>query len=246
MSCARPRAVAPYLSRMLDAVRQIQEVSMEPKVRCQLSVKGNGEMPALPRGHCRPIVKTRKHDNVRSGLYNAWRANEDAGEWLGSKCRDSERNFEAVDLPAKGVPFDHDIHDTQSRLVATDVSGHHNHAGTGSIDGLTAVGKVPDRVQEIPLDQQLTNRRAFASGNHEPAQLIEVLWQRDATDVSAQFAEHRLVFGKCSLERKHADGSHDQAPRTAISSCCGIVPISIPRIGVPMPLETSAMILASW
>ena len=107
-----------------------------------------------------------------------------------------EVGLEARDLPAVGVPVDHEVGETQMGPVDED------HAGAGAEDRPV---ERADRLVEPVQRRELRDRRRFPARDDEPVEPVELLRQSHLDHVRPRSPEGASMLPERALERKNAD-----------------------------------------
>src|SRR6516225_1391622 len=184
----------------------------------------------------RITIVARQHLDPRSCMTNDRCPNEHRFEGPGS---DSAFKFgfrrepcdAAVDLPAVGVALHVEIYQPEALLLRTGhMPGHQDGPGTGSEDRL-AVAEGYERLEQPLVAHQLEHGGAFAAGDHQPGNLIELAGFAHVDRLRPQPLQHRPMSGEIPLQGKYSD-LHYQ-PRTCNSSDSGSLAISRPGMASP-------------
>lgn len=228
---------------------------MEPIITRQFGVEGGRKQPALACGDDCALVESCERLYILSHGVDARGTNKDRREWRRSQCRDTQSSFKAIKLASKSIAPGGDIHQVECRLSFRTSFGdavcEQNHPRARSPDRHLAPGALPDRFEQTIGNQQLADRRTFATWNNQAVDAIQMLRQPYLSDLMPKPAEHVLVLDKSPLQGEYtyihtvATRRALYQPRVASSSPSGIWFISIPTIASPNPLLTSAMIFGS-
>lgn len=154
------------------------------------------------------IIQGGQRRNIRPHGHNARSTNKDARKRLFAQGRNLQGCFETVDLPTECIAFNHDIHDTQSWLITPNIGCHDDHSSARPHDGQIVACPYTDWFEQLPLHQQFSDGRALPPGDNEPGKSVEVLRERDPTDVYAETTERLLVLGEGTLQCQDTDGGH--------------------------------------
>src|SRR5207248_9493330 len=169
--------------------------------------------------------------------------------------------LEAVDLPTVRVAPNADVRQLGRLLVgpsALDVAGHRGHPRAGAHHRHPRRAAVLDRGFQCGF-HEARHRRAFAAGQDQRVDCIQITRQADGHALDLAGAQRRQVLAKIPLQREDADPartsqthvshvprhSRGARPRThqplpASSSSWGMAPSSSPFMALPRLLDASA------
>ena len=120
--------------------------------------------------------------------------------------------FERIDLPAVGVALHADVHHREQGIAALDPPGQHDHAGARPEDRHALGGTLPDGLDQVVGAGELGHRRGFAAGDHQAADLGEVVGVADLDRRGARLGQHATVLTEVTLEREDARFHGRQPP----------------------------------
>ena len=159
--------------------------------------------------------------------------------------RRSQRH-KAVNLPAVGVPFGHDINESEAFLRRQGVVRQQDESGAGSEDGPALGVKLLEGGTHRDRSHELEQRRALSPRYDESLYVGEVSRFLYEFRLDPQFAKNFLVGGEVALQGQQADTPHpDYQPRVCSNSLSSRRLMSIPTIASPRSSDTRASRSAS-
>ena len=175
---------------------------MDPSIVGEFGMKSGGEQVSLPHRHGPPVFEDGQDFHASTDAYYHRSPNENAVVWLGIQRGNLERLFKTVDLAAKGVAPDANVHQAQgNRVLFRDFVGQHDHSGASSPDGPTLRCHALYGFSEIVDGHQAAQRSAFAAWNNQPVKTCQMLWQSHFPRLEADLAENSNVLRKIALYR---------------------------------------------
>src|SRR5215471_14428968 len=140
----------------------------------------------------------------------------------------------AIDLTPVSVTLDSNIHGLQTLLTGTGYIIRQQNCARASPEHRLLVSELLERLEQILHIEQLEHRSAFAAGNDQPVDLVQVVGGANFNR-SRSGTSHRFPMSlKIPLQRQYADGFHSNYhPRVCSNSLSGSFETSKPRIASP-------------
>ena len=187
-------------------LRHRHQQRVEAWVVGQLRVEGGEHDPALADGD-RVAVEGGEHRDLRPGVLDPRRSNEDGPDRLGPQALHDQVGLEARELPAEGVSPRDDIDQAEVVAVADD------HPGAGAEDRPPGMRVGADGLGEPVALDRFRDRRRLAAGDHEGLDAFQLSRSAHLDRVGADRLEHPGVGREIALAGQHANRERLCAPR---------------------------------
>lgn len=186
-----------------------EEPAVEPGIVGKLGMERGAQEGALPHCHDASLVFGQDVD-FRSGGRDDRRSDEDSRDGFGQPFH-ADRVLEAMDLGAEGVAAHGDVEYAEAVLIPTFYGGgHHHQAHTGPPNGHSFAGAGLNRLAEAEPFEEEANGGAFAAGNDQPLDAVEVLDRADFVDddvVDARAFHRSAVLVEITLDCEDSDAA---------------------------------------
>lgn len=181
---------------------------MQARVLGEFWMKGHPQKVALLDPYD-SVIEPSDHPHPQTDLFHPRRPDKDARIrvfWPLVRQVKCNLRLEAVDLPPKCVATHGHVHDAEKGLPrARGAPGQHDEAGAGTEDGPFG-HELSQRTGEAVLLYELTHGGAFAAGDDETIELLELRRQAHLPHPGPQAPEHAGVLAEGALEGEDADG----------------------------------------
>ena len=185
---------------------------MYARIESQLGVKGRSHVPALLHQN-RIVAVPGQYVRLRPDLANDRRSNEDGLQIVAPAFR-MDFSDVTVQLPTISVAFHGHVHQAERSLQGIlHMARQQDRAGARTEDGLL-LAEGGQRFPQIFQIQQFQHGRAFAAGDDQGVDRIQLAGGANRHSVCANALQGILVGFKIALERQHANGfltSHEFA-----------------------------------
>src|SRR5215470_1858151 len=227
------------------------EVAMDGGVVGQLRVERSDENSALARHHRLALVPHERGDGGADPA-DPRRPNEHHFDGprtvaeVGLPFR-----LEALLLPAVGIAHGRDVDESQRWLLrAFHIARQEDEPGAGAHDGLARSVELLQGRHELPIIEELEQRRALPAGHDETSDLVELPGQPHLDRLDAEPIESFAVEVEVALQGEHADAHGltrcaPYQPRVWSRSDSLSLEVSIPCMASPKSSETLARMSAS-
>ncbi len=194
---------------------------MKSHIPGQFGVERRRQQVPLPRRHDPAVVEPGQHLDAGPHPLDQGRADEEGVEQGCVVLRRAQGghvkpDLETIDLSAKGVARDRDVHQPEQRLLAMRVLREEDRARAGAPDQPRAA-EVAQRLHQPPAHGQLADGSRLAARDDQAIQPDQVLGQPHLDALGAEPAQHHDVFGKVALQCQYPDPhafpkQHNRAP----------------------------------
>ena len=178
---------------------------MKLRVVGEFGVEGRTEAAPFADGDGLALVFADRVD-VGAAMGDDGGADEDGGHGFGDAV-DIEGVLERVNLRAEGVTADGDVEEAEGELVGPflDLFCKQDHAHAGAPDGEAAFMSFSERLVEPGSLHEHADGRAFAAGDDEAGDVLEVFGRPNLLARSTDLAEGIEVALEVTLEGQDAD-----------------------------------------
>src|SRR5258706_4378402 len=199
------------LARVLVLARHGRDEAVEAGFSRELRVERGRHDVSLAYGDDPAVVEAGEDVDVRPGPLDDRRPDEDAVDRLIAKHGNGQVGLERIELTPEGVALDGHIEQRQDRrFAAGDLAGKDDHARACPEERCAARGQVEDRLAKSPALDQLTHRGAFAAGQDQAGNIVEIARQAHRNALDADRGKGPEVLPEGALKREYTD-PHDSA-----------------------------------
>lgn len=184
----------------------INEVAVEAEIVGQFGVEGGGQQGAIAHGDGF-AVECHEDVDVVGDAANAWGADKDGVIGGGSQLGCGDVGLEGVDLATEGVAVDgHGEQVEGGPVEAVGVVGKEDGPGAGPPEGKAILPETSDRFVQVVGEEEAGDGGAFAAGDDEAVEPIELVGVADFTGVDVEGTQTDGVLAEVALEGEDADG----------------------------------------